>query len=308
LLVINHLLPVFAIIVLGVVLKQCKITNDTFLATSDRLIYYIFFPALLFWKIGGADQTFSPESLRFYASALCAIMLIYILSTIYILLFRVNKFQAGTFSQSCYRFNTYIGMAVITTAWGEAGVAQFGILIGMVIPLVNVMAVITLIWFSSQALDWRRRLHLTLSALVKNPLIIACAAGIAYAHWVNSFPLFLENTLKLGAVVTLPLALISIGSSLTFQTLRRYYPLAMVGSLFKLMLLPVIGWFFMQQFRVGQQYYPVGMLFFTLPTSTIIYVLSAQLNSDTELASAAIVLSTGLSFFSMSVVLWFFHG
>ena len=235
-------------------------------------------------------------------------MLIYIISTIYILLFRVNEFQAGTFSQSCYRFNTYIGMAVITTTWGEAGVAQFGILIGMVIPLVNVMAVITLIWFSSQALDWRHRLHLTLAALVKNPLIIACAAGIAYAHWVNSFPLFLENTLKLGAAVTLPMALISIGSSLTFQTLRRYYPLAMAGSVFKLMLLPVIGWFFMQQFRVAPQYYPVGMLFFTLPTSTIIYVLSAQLNSDTELASAAIVLSTGLSFFTMSVVLWFFHG
>jgi predicted permease len=45
------------------------------------------------------------------------------------------------------------------------------------------------------------------------------------------------------------------------------------------------------------------MLFFALPTSPAIIVLSSQLNSDTEFASAAIVASTLLSFFSMSTVL-----
>jgi len=36
-------------------------------------------------------------------------------------------------------------------------------------------------------------------------------------------------------------------------------------------------------------------------------VLSSQLGSDTEFASAAIMLSTGLSFFSLSAVLWWMH-
>lgn len=44
-------------------------------------------------------------------------------------------------------------------------------------------------------------------------------------------------------------------------------------------------------------------VFFALPTSTAIYVLSAQLNSDTELASAAIMVSTVLSFIPLSVAL-----
>ena len=48
------------------------------------------------------------------------------------------------------------------------------------------------------------------------------------------------------------------------------------------------------------------MLFFALPTSPAIIVLSSQLNSDTEFASGAIVLSTLLSFFSMSAVLMTF--
>jgi predicted permease len=52
--------------------------------------------------------------------------------------------------------------------------------------------------------------------------------------------------------------------------------------------------------------FQVGMLFFALPASPAIMVLSSQLNSDTEFASAAIVLSTLLSFFSMSAVLLMF--
>lgn len=305
--VINHLFPVFAIIALGAILKHYKITTSSFLATSDRLIYFIFFPALLFWKIGGANLTFSVESLRFYGAALCAIAIVYVLSTLYIIIFKVPDFQAGTCSQSCYRFNTYIGMAVIVTAWGKDGVAQYGVLIGMAIPIINVMAVTTLIWFSGDSLDWRRRIRMTLNALVTNPLIIACAAGIAYARWINTFPLFVENTLKLGAVVTLPLALLSIGGNLTVKNVKRYLPVAFAGAAFKLIILPLTGWLLMQQFKVDQAYYPVGMLFFALPTSTSIYVLSAQLKSDTKLASATVVLSTALSFFSMSIILWWFN-
>jgi hypothetical protein len=49
--------------------------------------------------------------------------------------------------------------------------------------------------------------------------------------------------------------------------------------------------------------FKVGLLFFALPASTAIYVLSSQMHSDTELASSAIVLSTLLSFLSLSVIL-----
>jgi predicted permease len=45
------------------------------------------------------------------------------------------------------------------------------------------------------------------------------------------------------------------------------------------------------------------MVFFALPTSTALYVLSSQLNSDTELASASIALSTFLSLVSLSAAL-----
>jgi malonate transporter len=42
-------------------------------------------------------------------------------------------------------------------ALGETGVSRFGILIGFLIPIINVLAVSTLIWYSGQAIDMRQK-------------------------------------------------------------------------------------------------------------------------------------------------------
>ena len=138
--VLQHLFPVFSLVILGLVLKHFKLATDNFFATADRLIYYFFFPALLFWKIGGAPIVFSPHILRFYLSVIGAVIIIYLMGIFYIALFKVAKFQAGAFSQSCYRFNTYIGVAVVVNNFGAQGVARFGVLIGVLIPFINLLA------------------------------------------------------------------------------------------------------------------------------------------------------------------------
>lgn len=302
--VLNSLFPVFALIILGNLLKHFKVTNDIFLKTSDRLVYFIFFPALLFWKIGAAPLT-DVISWSLCKAVICSLMILYMLSCISIRLLKVSNYQAGSFSQSCYRFNTYIGMAIILNSLGEEGVRQFGILVGVVIPIINVMAVSTLIWYSGKSFKFRERSRLTLRALVSNPLIIACILGIIYAQTINGFPVFIDNTLRLSTYVTLPLALISIGSALTVNSLKGHFKFSFAASLLKLLVLPIIGYLCLKIFHVSDIPFKVGMIYFALPTSTAIYILSSQLFSDTELASASIVMSTILSFISLSIVLSF---
>jgi predicted permease len=299
--VLNSIFPVFALIVLGYLLKKFDLTNDEYLKTSDRLVYFIFFPALLFWKIGGASSI--AIDWLFCGAAISAIIVIYLLSGIALKVFKVPDFQAGSFSQSCYRFNTYIGMAIIMNALGDEGVKHFGILIGFAIPLINLMAVSTLIWFSGRDFNVTQRSRITVKAIVSNPLILACIAGILYARSINYFPVFIDNALSLTTFITLPLAMLSIGGSLTLKNFKEYFKLSLVASVFKLVLLPITGYVFMKELNVPLIPFKVGMIFFTLPTSTAIYVLSSQLNSDTRLASASIVLSTIFSFFSLSIIL-----
>lgn len=301
--IVNALFPVLVLLVFGVALKRAGITDSSFLRTSDRLIYYVFFPVMLFWKIGGAPFEFADGGHYLLASAL-AVVAVFLASLLYIRLRPVGRFQAGSFSQGCYRFNTYIGMAVVLNALGEDGVRLYGILVGLLIPLINVMAVSVLIWYGEdQPSSHGRRLAITVRHLMANPLILGCFCGMAYGQFVGYFPVWLDNTLGLISQVTLPMALFSIGGSLTFAGLRANLGLALVSSLIKLALLPTFGLIALHLFGVTGTAWSVSMLFFSLPTSTAIYILSSQLRSDLELASAVIVLSTLLSFLSMSLVL-----
>ncbi len=300
--VLNSLFPIFVLLVLGSVLKKWGLTDSLFLKTSDRLIYYFFFPVMLFWKIGGASFEQGIDW-NFCFASLLALMTMFGLSTLVIWLFRISPFQAGSFSQSCYRFNTYIGVAVILNSLGAEGMKYFGIVIGFAIPLINVFAVSLLIWFSGREIALSKRIAIAAKALIANPLILGCLVGIAYSSLVGGFPVFLNNSLSLISMVTLPLALISIGGSLSFAGVKENLSLSGLAACLKLVVLPAIGWLYFYLFNVTGIPFKVGMIFLTLPASTAIYVLSSQMNSDTELASSAIVLSTLLAFFSLSFVL-----
>ena len=115
-LVLSSLFPVFSLLVLGNLLKHFGMTNDTFLKASDRLVYFVFFPILLFWKIGEARvDTLLDWDLCL--AALITIAVTYVISAVALKIFKVSDYRAGSFSQSCYRFNTYIGMAIIFYAF-----------------------------------------------------------------------------------------------------------------------------------------------------------------------------------------------
>ena len=294
----------FGLILLGTILKRLRFTTDEFLGISDRLVYFVFFPALLFWKIGGASAISIEWPI--FAASLCALAVVFALSGLFIRTFNVSDYQAGTFSQSCYRFNTYIGMAVIINALGEEGAGIFGILIGIMIPIINCLAVSTLIWYSGKTYAPRERNRLLALSLISNPLIIGCAAGMTYANIFQQFPGFIDNTLRLASSITLPLALISIGGNLTFSNFQRYYNTALLATVLKLIALPVCGYLFMKVFNISGTPFKVAMIYFALPTSTAIFVLSSQLNSDTALASTSIVISTIFSLISLTVVLSIF--
>ncbi|MFZ0133423.1 MAG: AEC family transporter [Desulfobacterales bacterium] len=302
--VLESILPVFGLIFLGVVLKRVHLTTDAYLATSDRLVYFVFFPLMLFWKIGGAGKPALNGPL--VAAGLCALACTYGFGWIGIRIFRIGDYQAGTFSQSCYRFNTYIGMAVIITALGEEAVGSFGVLIGVMIPVINLLAVATLIWYSGKAVAARDRNRLLIKTLISNPLIIGCLAGMGYGRIFTGFPVFVDNALRLASLVTLPLALLSIGGNLTFANFKAYAKPAGLAALIKLLALPLAGYFFLRLFDVTGQPLRVGMLYFALPTSPVIFILSSQLNSDIRLASAAIVVSTLLGLVSLTLVLAIF--
>ena len=303
--ILNGVLPVFAIIALGTALKQMRVIDDVFLGVSDRLIYYIFFPALLFWKIGKPSPEGSIEW-AFIVAVMLSVLAVFVASLLFVKASRMPSYAVGSFCQGCYRFSTYIGMAAVMAALGEDGVRRFGVLIGFVIPFINVLAVSTLIWFSGEEYSLGRKAALLIKAMVSNPLIVACLMGLLYARLNTPFPVFADNTLGLMSMLALPLALISIGGSLTFTAFAGHLRYSLVAALFKLVLLPVVGYTMLHLLRVSPASFQVAMIYCALPTSPANYILSTQLNSDVDLATSSIVVSTLLSIGSLSLALALF--
>jgi hypothetical protein len=303
--VLNNVLPVFLLIGLGQALMRAGLADARFFATSDRLVYFIFFPALLFWKIGSAGEELAlPGGLM--AAVLGCVVLAWLASLAYAALARVPAFQAGTFSQVSFRFNTYIGMAVVLSAFGEEGVARFGVIISLAIPVINLLAVGTLVWFGHDRGALGAKVWAVARSVAVNPLILACVAGILWARLGPELPRFLDNAFSLMAALSLPLALLSIGSGLSPAKLRGRAATTLVACGIKLVFMPAAGWLLLRLVGAGDLSTAVAMVFFTLPTATSAYILSSQMKSDADLAGAAIVASTLLSFVSLSAALvWF---
>lgn len=306
-LIINSVVPIFAVIALGSLLKRMGWLDDSFIKTSDRMIYYLFFPCLLFWKIGRPATTQGMEW-ELIACAMGAVFFVFGMSLLFVRLVRFPDYEVGSFSQSCYRFSTYIGMALILTSVGEEGVRLFGILIGFVIPFINVLAVSSMIIYSGEASPARGKAATLLVAMLSNPLIIACISGLAYARVGPPLPVFVENTFALMSLLTLPLALLSIGGTLTFWGLKNHLGKALMAAAFKLVLLPLVGYALLGLVGISGPAFTVAMIYFALPTSPQNYILSSQLNSDVKLATSSIVISTLLSMASLSTVLMLFGG
>ena len=304
-LVLNSIVPIFAVIALGSFLKRSALIDENFVRVSDRLVYYIFLPLLLFWKIGKPVEAVTVEW-RFIAGALLAIFAVFLLSLIIAKLLKMPDRSVGSFSQSCYRFNSYIGIAVILTAIGENGVKEFGVLIGFAIPLINVLAVSSMIRYSGQNDSQGRRWLFLFKSVAANPLIISCLLGILYSNLGIPFPIVVERLLDLMAVMSLPLALISVGGSLTFSKFRGHFAYSLIAGLCKLVVLPALGYLLLMRLHISETALKVAMIYFALPTSPQNRVLSALLDSDPDLDTSAVVLSTMLSIVSLSLMLILF--
>jgi hypothetical protein len=302
---INVIIPIFIVIGIGTFVRRIHLLDEHFFRASDRFVYYVSFPALLFWKIGepgelGADLV--SQTIAVFA----AVTLAFLLSIILIYTVGITRHAAGSFAQGCFRFNSYVGLGVVLGALGETGLKYFGILIGFIIPYINLLCVGTLIWFSDKSYDRKTQTKIMAKAIVSNPLIIACLAGIIWSNMGIGFPGVVERVFKLLGGVTLPLALVSIGGGLSFQSLGKTARPALLATAVKLIFMPVAGYYLLVLFNVEGLAMQTAMIYFCLPTATSTYILSSLLGSDTGLASSAIMMTTLASLPVLALCLWLF--
>ena len=290
-------MPIFLILALGIVLYRIQVINDNFIDTASKLVFNVTLPALLFISISKTDLT-SDTDFSLVVYAIIAVIVTYIVLELLMPVWVSDKAERAVLIQGAFRSNMgIIGLAYCVNAYGNDVYAVASIYLGGVTVLFNILSVIGL----SRGLGGNANIKGILKGIAKNPLIIAIVAAFASSITGLSLPTTLYKAGDYFAQMTLPLALLCAGASLSFSSLRAGMFGAIIASVGKLIFIPVILTF--GGYLFGYRGMELGVLFLmsSAPTASASYIMVRAMNGNSALAANIIVITTIASLVTTSI-------
>lgn len=295
------LLPVFGLIIIGTLLRRAEFPGDGFWPQLEQLTYYLLFPSLLLHTLATADvevARIGPMALAVTASLISISLVLLALKP------RIPVDDPGFTSvyQGGIRFNTYLGVAIAFGLFGAPGAAVAALVMALKIPLINLLCVAILAWFAGGQVSVAG----VLRSLVRNPLILACLAGIALNLSGIGLPLGSARILDILGTAALPLGLMTVGAGLSLRTTGAQATAIAVSSVAKLAILPLIAWGW--ALLIGLQPLETQLLvvFAALPTAPAGYILARQMGGDHRLLATLLTAQTVAAAVTLPLWLLFF--
>jgi malonate transporter len=295
-------LPVFSLVFIGIWLKWRGKIDDAFTAKASYIVFNLALPVLMFAAIVRTDiaQIGNPRLIGF--------ALLVALVSFFSLWFGSRKLisdrqNLGVFVQGCFRSNLGIlGLAFCVTTFADEGLAVGALLLAVITPLYNVLSIYALTHAANEEsqLDW-----LALSRdVISNPLIVAIVLALPFAYWQITLPEVMMRSIDYLAAMTLPLALICIGGSLSFSALRQTQWISWAAVIIKLLLMPVLV--SITAYLLGFRGVELGclILMFASPTAAASFVMVRAIGGNHMLAANIIALTTLISLFTVSIAIY----
>ena len=117
-------------------------------------------------------------------------------------------------------------------------------------------------------------------------------------------PAPLDRTAELVGRSAVPCALFAMGASLAAHRLRGSFRDALLATALKLVAHPALVWSCATLLGLEPLWTKVAVLLAAMPTGINVYLFADRYRAGVNTASSAVVLSTGLSIFTISIVLW----
>ena len=280
--------PVFSMLFLGVALKRLGLIDAAFINTASALVFRGTLPTLLFLGIVKADLNTALQP---------ALLVYFVLATLGCFLLawgwailRCPEADRGIYTQGAFRGNNgIIGLALATSMYGDYGLSVGAVLGGVVILSYNTLSAIVLAIYSPEA---KTDVWSLTKNILSNPLIIGVLAAIPFAAWQISLPAWLLTSGEYFAQMSLPLALICIGGTLTLESLRESSGMAISSSLMKVLWLPLVATLGAWLWGFRDADLAILFLYFASPTAAASFVMAKAVGGNHQLAAAIIVLTT----------------
>jgi malonate transporter and related proteins len=300
--VIAALLPVFLLIVLGFMLKRSLMRLETQWHGLERLTYYVLFPMLLVQTLVKADLARAPVAGVGGALLLSALAMSLLCLALRPLLARlaVDGPAFTSIFQGATRWQTYVALAVSGNLFGDAGLALASVAMVAIIPLVNVFSVAVLAHYASPEKQSVRAVVMT---VVRNPLIWACAIGLALNVAQMPLPKLWHEVADALGRSSLAIGLLVTGAGLHLEGMFRPSLAATVAVVLKLMVMPVLAIGLALWFGLSGASLAIVAACSAVPASSSAYVLARQMGGDAPLLAQIITLQTILAALTMPIAI-----
>lgn len=284
--------PDFMLVALGWALRHKLGFTREFFAGTERLVYFVLFPALLFQSILRAPITAGSAVLLLQATA-AVVAAGVALSWLAGPVLRPSSLGLASSAQCGYRFNTYIGLALSASLAGAQGQSIMALIIGFAVPMANVAAVYGLARHNGGNL---------LRELARNPLVVSTLLGLACNLAGLQLPGPVDTVLARLGAAALALGILCVGASLAWQGGTGYGKLIAWMLAVKLVALPAAALGVAHLLGLSPVQTQMLLLFAALPTASAAYVLAMRMGGDGRMVAVLISLGTLLS--AVTIPMW----
>lgn len=297
--ILSIVFPIFFVIGLGQVLRRAGFLDEKVGAAFSRFVFYVAAPALL------ARATASnslDETLNLPVLGVVVVATVFLGAGTYLTCFQCSRERRGVIAQAVFRANqVFVGLPVVIYAYGEQSVNEVAVLLSLMVIVYNFLGVIVLV-LPLQTVSVRSSTMLIPATVgvLKNPLIIACVAGILYSLTGLALPTVVDRTLTLVGRTAAPLALFAVGAGIDFRKLRADLRTVAFIALAKTVLYPALVYAGLSLVGVSGLDLKLPVMIMATPTAVVSFVMAREIGGDENLAGAAIVGSTLLSLLTIT--------
>lgn len=140
--------------------------------------------------------------------------------------------------------------------------------------------------------------------VLANPIIVGILLGLGTNLLGLTLPGPVEAAARGMALVAIPCALLALGASLAGYRLEGQIGPASVLAGIKLIVQPVLAWVLVVPILgLDAPWAPVAVVMAGLPSGAMVYLFGARYEAATEVAASVVVISSGVSVVTLSILL-----
>jgi len=304
--VIQVVLPVFGIILCGYLLGRFRILGEASTDALNRFVYYVALPALFVISMArvNIDAVLNWPFLAAMGGAQLATFVLALAVARVAFPGRLGRLSLHGMA-AVFGNTGYMGIPLLQTAFGEAGVLPAVVATVWHGAVVMGLGIVLLEADFNRGDGPIRLVGSVLGGIVRSPLILSAALGLALSALSLPLPTALARFLDILSAAAAPCALFAMGLFLVGRSVTS--GAAEIGWLvvLKLAVQPALTYVLaFQVFDLDRLWALSAVALAALPTGALVFILAQQYGTYTERATSAILISTVASVVTLSALFW----